>query len=180
MTARGAINAISDLILEWQQWRVFTLIVAFAGAVAIYVFADGQTLMPFILIFFLGIGIAFGTRGGWLLGMLGVVAATILVGLLKYSTGGDVGDNMARYVGPAVNVSFMFFTPGYLVGALARWRRDRRAVRLVAADSWPAAGINAAELVLSQRKTALVALAILFVITQVLQFIVSSGYGPSR
>jgi hypothetical protein len=177
VTARGA---ISELILEWQQWRIFTLIVAFAGVVAIYVFADGPGLTPFILMFFLGIGIAFGTRGGWLLGMLGLLAATVLVGVVKYSTGGDVGDNATRYVGPALNIAFMFFTPGYLVGALAPWRRDRRAVRLAAADSWPAAGINASELVLSQRKTALLALAILFVITLVLQFITANLFGLGR
>jgi hypothetical protein len=171
VTAR---DGISELILQWQQWRIFTLIVAFAGVLAIYVFADGPGLTPFILMSFLGIGIAFGTRGGWLLGMLGLVAATVLVGVVKYSTGGDVGDNAARYVGPALNIGFMFFTPGYLVGALARWRRDRRAVRVAAADSWPAGRINAAELVLSQRKTALLALAILFVITLVLQFITAN------
>jgi hypothetical protein len=129
-------------VLAWKQ-RLLTLVLAFVGVAGSYALADRRGFAPYILIFLVGLGIGFGTRGGWVAAMVGVVAAHVAVGLVKASTGVEGGRELTSYAGEGLLIGITFFTPGYLFGAAARVRRERQMTATTAAASEPAAAVSA-------------------------------------
>jgi hypothetical protein len=91
------------------------------------------------LIFLVGLGIGFGTRGGWIAGILGAVAAHVAVGLVKVATGVEGAREITSYAGDGLLIGITFLTPGYLFGAAARVRREQPTIATTTAGSEPAA-----------------------------------------
>ena len=69
--------------------------VALLGVAATYLVADGRGIGPWLLIFAVGLGVGFGTRGGWLASLIGVIAAHVLVGYAKTLNGLESGRDRA-------------------------------------------------------------------------------------
>jgi hypothetical protein len=95
---------------------------ALLGVLATYAVADGRGIGPWLLIFAVGLGVGFGTRGGWLAGLVGVIAAHVLVGYVKSMNGFEGGRDTIAFAGDGLFLGILLFTPGYLFGAAARPR----------------------------------------------------------
>jgi len=96
--------------------------VALLGVAATYLVADGRGIGPWLLIFAVGLGVGFGTRGGWLASLIGVIAAHVLVGYAKTLNGLESGRDAIDFAGDGLLLGIVLFTPGYLFGAAARRR----------------------------------------------------------
>ena len=97
-------------------------VAALLGVLATYAVADGRGIGPWVLIFLVGLGVGFGTRGGWLAGLVGVIAAHVLVGYIKSMNGLEGGRDAIDFAGDGLMLGIVLFTPGYLFGAAARRR----------------------------------------------------------
>jgi hypothetical protein len=124
---------------------------AFLGVSATYLVADGRGILPWLLIFAVGLGIGFGTRGGWLAALVGVIAAHVLVGYGRSVYRGEVGRDAIDFAGDGLLLGIVLFTPGYLFGAAAR-RRPRAATGITKTDGEEVASVaSASEPWLSRR-----------------------------
>jgi hypothetical protein len=99
-----------------------SVVAALVGVLATYAVADGRGIGPWLLIFAVGLGVGFGTRGGWLAGLFGVIAAHVLVGYVKTMNGSEGGRDAIDFAGDGLLLGIVLFTPGYLFGAAARRR----------------------------------------------------------
>jgi hypothetical protein len=97
-------------------------VAALLGVLATYAVADGRGMGPWLLVFAVGLGVGFGTRGGWLAGLVGVVAGHVLVGYVKTLNGLESGRDAIDFAGDGLMLGIVLFTPGYLFGAAARRR----------------------------------------------------------
>jgi hypothetical protein len=97
-------------------------VAALLGVLATYAVADGRGIGPWLLVFAVGLGVGFGTRGGWLAGLVGVIAAHVLVGYVKTLNGPEGGRDAIDFAGDGLLLGIVLFTPGYLFGAAARRR----------------------------------------------------------
>jgi hypothetical protein len=97
-------------------------VAALLGVLATYAVADGRGIGPWVLIFLVGLGVGFGTRGGWLAGLVGVIAAHVLVGYVEFMNGLEGGRDAIDFAGDGLMLGIVLFTPGYLFGAAARRR----------------------------------------------------------
>jgi hypothetical protein len=114
-----------------------TAVVALLGVSATYAVADGRGIGPWLLIFAVGLGVGFGTRGGWLAGLVGVIAAHVLVGYVKSMNGLEGGREAIAFAGDGLFLGILLFTPGYLFGAAAR-----RGPAIVTSDDGEAVATN--------------------------------------
>jgi len=104
----------------WQR-RFVTAALACIGVVAAYLVADRRGVLPLVLIFVVGLAIGFGTRGGWLVSMVGVILAGAVFGAVKALGDSVPGAELIRfYAGETLLFGMTIFTPGYLFGAAAR------------------------------------------------------------
>jgi hypothetical protein len=134
-----------------------TLVSAVAGLLGVsasYAVADGRGIGPWLLIFAVGLGVGFGTRGGWLAGLVGVIAAHVFVGYVKTLNGLESGRDAIDFAGDGLLLGITLFTPGYLFGAAARRRPS-----VAASDGGEA--VAADEPWLSRRAMVVIACAIL-------------------
>jgi hypothetical protein len=95
-------------------------VAALLGVLATYAVADGRGIGPWLLIFAVGLAVGFGTRGGWLAGLVGVIAAHVLVGYVKTLSELEGGRDAIDFAGDGLLLGIVLFTPGYLLGAAAR------------------------------------------------------------
>lgn len=124
----------------WKQ-RLVTLVLAFVGVAGAYALADGRGFAPYILIFLVGLGIGFGTRGGWIAAIVGVVVAQVAVDVVKAATGIDRAREITSYAGDGLQVGIVLFTPGYLFGAAARVHREQPTTATTTTGSEPDAAV---------------------------------------
>jgi len=97
-------------------------VAALLGVSVTYALADGRGIGPWLLIFAVGLAVGFGTRGGWLAGLVGVIAGHVLVGYVKSMNGMESGRDGIDFAGDGLLLGIVLFTPGYLFGAAARRR----------------------------------------------------------
>ena len=97
-------------------------VAALLGVLATYAVADGRGIGPWLLVFAVGLGVGFAARGGWLAGLVGVIAAHVLVGYVKSLNGMEGGRDAIDFAGDGLLLGIVFFTPGYLFGTAARRR----------------------------------------------------------
>jgi len=97
-------------------------VAALLGVLATYAVADGRGIGPWLLVFAVGLGVGFCTRGGWPAGLVGVIAAHVLVGYVKTLNGLESGRDAIDFAGDGLMLGIVLFTPGYLFGAAARRR----------------------------------------------------------
>jgi hypothetical protein len=101
----------------WQR-RFVTAALTCTGVVAVYLVADRRGVLPLVLMFVVGLAIGFGTRGGWLASMVGVILAGAVFGAIKGLGGSIPGWDLVRfYAAEALLFGLTMFTPGYLFGA---------------------------------------------------------------
>jgi hypothetical protein len=147
-------------------------VAALLGVLATYAVADGRGIGPWLPVFAVGLGVGFGTRGGWLAGLVGVIAAHVLVGYVKTLNGMESGRDAIDFAGDGLLLGIVLFTPGYLFGAAARRRP-------LAATSDGGEAVAAGEPWLSRRAMVVLGCAILGVfgllMGYVLVLLVSSG-----
>lgn len=116
-----------------------TAFAAFAGVSAAYLVADGRGWLPWVMIFGVGLGVGLATRGGWLAGMAGVIAAHVLVGYVGASIQQDFGRDAIDFAGDGLLLGVVLFTPAYLFGAASRLRNTAAAGPVTTDAAGPAA-----------------------------------------
>src|SRR5258706_6753214 len=92
----------------------------FAGVCFAYLVADGRGLLPWLLVFVVGLAIGFRSCGPWPAGVVGVVVAQVVVDLIKANARAETASAIASLAGGGLFLAIVLFTPGYLFGAAAR------------------------------------------------------------
>jgi hypothetical protein len=144
-----------------QRWLVNTALV-FACVCLAFLLGEGHGLMGWILTFVVGLGIGFANRGPWSAGLIGVIAAQVVVGLIQESFRTGTARTPVGFAGDGLLLAIVMFTPGYLFGAAARRGPGPPAVP-AAPDPDPAAAGGSSKELLSSGQMVFVGCAILTV-----------------
>ena len=102
------------------RWLV-TAALTFAGVCLVFLLGEGHGFLPWILVFLVGLAIGFRSGGPWLAGVVGVIAAQVVVEVIQESFKTGSVRTVASFAGDGLLLAIVVFTPAYLFGAA--WRR---------------------------------------------------------
>jgi hypothetical protein len=92
----------------------------FVGVCVAFLLGDGHGILPWLLVFVVGLAIGFRSGGPWLAGVVGVIGAQVVVEIIQLRFWMGSVRTIASLAGDGLLVAIVVFTPAYLFGAAAR------------------------------------------------------------